>query len=180
VKVAYLDYSTAGSPNEALHWAIEMMDFEAVELMLMNGFAPNARGHGGCTALQHAIDIEADAAIQNDWAVTPVRFTALLLAYGADPLLEDDDGKDALLWASDGHRQALALMQRVLGRPRSHELSPNGTQRAEDCDLRSIARSGSDVGIVRCASCRGTFDRHAVWESGGSNVCSRCVDKGRA
>jgi len=167
-------YSEADSPEVALHWAIEQLDLPAVELMLMNGVNANARSKGGFTALQRAVDIEADAAIQNDWAVVPVGITALLLAFDADPLLTDDRGRTALDTAAGRHRQAIALMKRHLGEPSEFALAPNGAPRDPSGVPTWLWSKPTPDTIGRCTGCDGNFDVTDLTDTPRGTLCGQC------
>lgn len=63
------------------------------------------------TLLTHAIDAEADGAVQTGHPLT-VHTTAILLAFGADPELPDPDGRTPLGFATSyGHHLAMKLLQ---------------------------------------------------------------------
>lgn len=67
--------------NAALHG-----DLDSLRRLLDTGANPNARNHGGATALM--------------WAVTDLERTRLLLDHGADPNAKSDDGRTPLIIAS--------------------------------------------------------------------------------
>lgn len=100
-----------------LHRTIENMDIEATRSLLQQGEDANARDPavGMATALHLAVDIECEDACRRcddgdpDASPTPI-LTALLLGFGADPLVSDATGKTPRDWAAERrHLAALAL-----------------------------------------------------------------------
>jgi ankyrin repeat protein len=70
----------------------------AAELLLSYGAQPNARQHGGWTAV-HSSAASGDASL-----------TSLLMTHGADPTLKADDGRSAIDLAHEkGHTEVLAV-----------------------------------------------------------------------
>lgn len=90
--------------NRPLHAAAAGNHTDVCAVLLAHGSEPDARQHGGYTALhaaaQHGNEVVVDA----------------LLAYGAAPGLIDDQGKDAAQYAEDSGHAALAAKLRSLGR----------------------------------------------------------------
>jgi ankyrin repeat protein len=74
----------------ALHAAIEQMEFEAVRRLVRAGADVNLEQPCGWTPLQHAVDIESDAAHQRDVPreEMPTDLIELLLSLGARPTAE--------------------------------------------------------------------------------------------
>lgn len=87
------------------HQAVEDGEPEELARLLDSGVDPN-EVCCGMTLLAHAVDYEADTAIQagREMGVTLV---AMLLAYGASPEVEGSPGKSPLAWA-DEYRHAMA------------------------------------------------------------------------
>lgn len=95
------------------HQAVE--DGEPGELarLLDSGADPN-EVCCGMTLLAHAVDYEADTAIQSDREMG-VTLVAILLAYGADPRIEGSKGKSPLEFADDyQHVMAKRLLLRFV------------------------------------------------------------------
>lgn len=83
-----------------------MEDAETLARLLGAGADPD-EVHEGMTLLTHAIDVEGDGALQSGQPLT-VHTTAILLAFGADPELEDPAGRTPLTMAeSYGHDIAI-------------------------------------------------------------------------
>jgi ankyrin repeat protein len=95
------------------HQAVE--DGDAVELarLLDSGADPN-EACCGMTLLAHAVDYEADTAIQAGREME-VTLIAVLLAYGASPRIVDDAGKAPLEMANEyQHAAAERLLRRFM------------------------------------------------------------------
>jgi hypothetical protein len=95
------------------HQAVE--DGDAVELarLLDSGADPNDVCCG-MTLLAHAVDYEADTAIQTGQGMG-VTLIAVLLAYGASPRAAGDAGKTPLDLANEyQHAAAKRLLQRFM------------------------------------------------------------------
>lgn len=74
-----------------------MEDAETLARLLGAGTDPN-EVVGNSTLLTHAIDVEGDSALQSGKPLR-VHTTAILLAFGADPELEDPGGATPLVLA---------------------------------------------------------------------------------
>ncbi len=87
------------------HQAVENGEPDELARLLDSGVDPD-EVCCGMTLLAHAVDYEADTAIQagHEMGVTLV---AVLLAYGATPEAEGSPGKSPLVWA-DEYRHAMA------------------------------------------------------------------------
>ncbi|MGW0391093.1 ankyrin repeat domain-containing protein [Streptomyces sp. NPDC003042] len=81
------------------HFAVEHEDAETLARLLATGTDPNAV-QGNSTLLTHAIDVEGDSTLQSRCPLT-VHTTAILLAFGADPQLQDPDGQNPWTWPSN-------------------------------------------------------------------------------
>ncbi|MER7182681.1 ankyrin repeat domain-containing protein [Streptomyces hyaluromycini] len=93
------------------HQAVEDGEISTLARLLDSGVDPNEECCG-MTLLAHAVDYEADVAVQGG-AEMGVASIAVLLAYGASPLVRSHDGKSPLEWAQEyGHAQAERLLQR--------------------------------------------------------------------
>ncbi|MFD6923695.1 ankyrin repeat domain-containing protein [Streptomyces sp. NPDC059944] len=95
------------------HQAIE--DEEILELvrLLDSGVDPN-EVCGDMTLLAHAVDYEADGAIQSG-SEMEVAYTAVLLAFGANPMLAADGGSSPMEIANRyPHESAKRLMGRFV------------------------------------------------------------------
>ncbi|WP_234329603.1 ankyrin repeat domain-containing protein [Streptomyces viridochromogenes] len=95
------------------HQAVE--DGDAVELarLLDSGVNPD-EVCCGMTLLAHAVDYEADTAIQSGQEME-VTLIAILLAYGASPRISIDAGKTPLELANEyQHAAARRLLQRFM------------------------------------------------------------------
>ncbi|MFI6874960.1 ankyrin repeat domain-containing protein [Streptomyces sp. NPDC050400] len=95
------------------HRAVERSDYETLTFHLASGTDPNERCWG-LTLLTHALDVEGDGHLQtgHPWNTAA---TAILLAYGADPLLPADDGETPLQIAERyDHVMAQALLKRFI------------------------------------------------------------------
>jgi uncharacterized protein len=95
--------SSNAMANTALHAALAGRHRDVAELLLGHGADPNARQHGGFTALQAA-------AQHGDLAMIE-----LLLAHGAEPGLAADDGRTPLAMATAGGHDAAAELLRRAG-----------------------------------------------------------------
>ncbi|MEW1568845.1 ankyrin repeat domain-containing protein [Streptomyces sp. NPDC093509] len=95
------------------HQAIENEEiFELVKL-LDSGTDPN-EVCGDMTLLAHAVDYEADGAIQSG-SEMEVAYTAVLLAFGADPMLAAEGGISPMEIADQyPHDAAKRLMERFI------------------------------------------------------------------
>lgn len=99
--------------RSAAHQAIEDGDVEELSRLLDSGVGPNEVSNE-MTLLVHAIDYEADAAIQSNGDMS-VTMTAVLLAYGASPKLRAPSGESPLEVALEyGHEMAVRLLNRVI------------------------------------------------------------------
>ncbi|OIJ62564.1 hypothetical protein [Streptomyces mangrovisoli] len=95
------------------HQAIENDEVRELARLLDSGADPNEIC-GNMTLLAHAVDYEADTAIQGDCEME-VTFTAVLLAFGADPALAAEGGKSAIKMAEMyPHPSAIKLIQRFV------------------------------------------------------------------
>ncbi|WP_331489853.1 HD domain-containing protein [Streptomyces sp. Go40/10] len=93
-------------------FAVEHQDAELLARLLDAGADPDEGN--GATPLTHAIETEADVALQSGEPLT-VATTAVLLAYGADPALRDSRGETPLEAAErNDHVLALRLLRRHL------------------------------------------------------------------
>jgi hypothetical protein len=95
------------------HQAVEDGDADGLARILDSGVDPN-EVCCGMTLLAHAVDYEADAAIQSgsDMGVT---LTAVLLAYGASPHIGSTQGKAPLELADEyQHLMAKRLLLRFV------------------------------------------------------------------
>ncbi|MEU3735302.1 ankyrin repeat domain-containing protein [Streptomyces sp. NPDC033538] len=96
-----------------VHRAVEMSDYETLTVLLDAGADPDEVCFGH-TLLTHAIDLEGDGHVQTNYPLNTA-FTALLLAYGADPHLPAIDGETPLRFAEYYHHEpAQRLLQRFL------------------------------------------------------------------
>jgi uncharacterized protein len=95
--------SASALRNRPLHAAAAGNHTDVCVVLLAHGSEPDARQHGGYTALhsaaQHGNEVLVEA----------------LLAHGALPGLTDEQGKDAAQYAEDGGHAALAARLRSLG-----------------------------------------------------------------
>lgn len=90
--------------NTPLHAAAAARHLEVCRLLLTHGADPDARQHGGYTALQ-------SAALHGDRELVD-----LLLQHGADPSATDEDGEGPVDYADrGGHREIVALLKSVIG-----------------------------------------------------------------
>ena len=98
------------------HVAVEHLDLARLAELLNGGADVQDPDQFGFTLLHHAIDSEADAAIQAG-AEVHVDLTAFLLARGADPLAADHEGRTPLSIAGGGyHWLAADLLEAWLAR----------------------------------------------------------------
>ncbi|MFF3398176.1 ankyrin repeat domain-containing protein [Streptomyces sp. NPDC002659] len=89
-------------PWSAARFAVEEEDLERLREALDAGADVNET-FGGMPLLLHAIDTEADGAVQSGQPLH-VDTTAYLLSSGADPTLKDGQGRDARSFAEGcGH-----------------------------------------------------------------------------
>ncbi|MEV7393424.1 MULTISPECIES: ankyrin repeat domain-containing protein [unclassified Streptomyces] len=96
------------------HQAVEDEDAATLARLLGGGVDPD-EVCDNMTLLTHAIDTEADVALQSGSPLT-VHTTAVLLAYGADPRLPAPDGHTPMdLALAYGHDLAVRLLQRHVG-----------------------------------------------------------------
>ncbi|MEU1617546.1 ankyrin repeat domain-containing protein [Streptomyces sp. NPDC005722] len=94
-----------------------MEDAETLARLLGAGVDPN-EVVGNSTLLTHAIDVEGDSALQSGQPPR-VHTTAILLAFGADPELEDPGGATPLALAEHyGHDVAIRLLRASIARSR--------------------------------------------------------------
>ncbi|MCX4784301.1 ankyrin repeat domain-containing protein [Streptomyces sp. NBC_01264] len=110
------------NPWTPAHQAVESSDYAELTRLLDEGADVN-EVCWGMTLLEHAIDLEGDSALQSG---TPIdsRLTAILLAYGADPIPQPPGRMSAVdLADSYGHDIAYRLIDRITSatasRPRS-------------------------------------------------------------
>lgn len=94
-----------GNTSTPAHQAVEMEDAETLARLLGAGADPD-EVVGNSTLLTRAIDIEGDSALQSGQPPR-VHTTAILLAFGTDPELEDPGGGHAArtgcaIWARCG------------------------------------------------------------------------------
>jgi ankyrin repeat protein len=102
---------TPDAPWTPAHYAVEMEDLPRLRELLDAGADVADPNPLGMTLLHHAVDIEGDGALQAD-RQPHVDTTALLLARGADPLAQDQDGDTPLDLARQyGHWLAVELME---------------------------------------------------------------------
>ncbi|MDT7847771.1 ankyrin repeat domain-containing protein [Streptomyces justiciae] len=95
------------------HQAVENGDLDNLALLLDSGSNPDEECCG-MTLLEHAIDYEADTAIQSGDEMG-VSLIAMLLAYGASPRVSGSKGKGPLELAAEyNHFMAQRLIQRHL------------------------------------------------------------------
>ncbi|MET7616356.1 ankyrin repeat domain-containing protein [Streptomyces sp. NPDC005408] len=91
-------------------FAVENEDLERLRELLDAGADVNET-YMGMPLLHHAIDTEADGALQSGQPLH-VDTTAYLLSSGADPRLKDGKGRDARSFAEGcGHWLALKLIE---------------------------------------------------------------------
>ncbi|WP_370112939.1 ankyrin repeat domain-containing protein [Streptacidiphilus sp. MAP12-33] len=96
-----------------------MQDAEALARLLAGGVDPN-EVFSNVTLLTHAIDAEGDAAAQTGQPLN-VHSTAVLLAFGADPVLPDPDGDTPMDMARRyGHDLAIRLLEAHISRGCTH------------------------------------------------------------
>jgi len=94
-----------------LHWACHRKLAAAVELLLAAGAWPNARGFNGRRPLHAAVN-DSDAR-----RAAPI--VRLLLAHGADPIIENDGGFSAIAWARQEIWAPQDEVMKLLGAARS-------------------------------------------------------------
>ncbi|MFD8814563.1 ankyrin repeat domain-containing protein [Streptomyces sp. NPDC059627] len=93
------------------HQAVEDGEINALARLLDSGVDPDEECCG-MTLLAHAVDYEADVAIQGGTEMG-VASIAVLLAYGASPQAQGHQGKSPLELAEEyGHTVAERLLQR--------------------------------------------------------------------
>jgi uncharacterized protein len=98
------------------HLAVEHLDLARLAELLNSGADVQDPDQFGFTLLHHAIDSEADAAIQTG-SELHVDLTALLLSRGADPTAADNMGRTPLSMARGGyHWLAADLLKAWLAR----------------------------------------------------------------
>ncbi|QFQ94983.1 ankyrin repeat domain-containing protein [Streptomyces phaeolivaceus] len=96
------------------HQAVESDEVETLAQLLAQGTDPN-EVCDNLTLLTHAIDTEADSALQSGSPLT-VHLTAVLLAFGADPRLPGPSGETPMDIALHyGHDLAVNLLRRHIG-----------------------------------------------------------------
>ncbi|ULH18106.1 ankyrin repeat domain-containing protein (plasmid) [Deinococcus sp. KNUC1210] len=99
-----------GSERPAMSTAVEQLWQPGLTLLMRHGGDVNVREYGGWTPLIHAVDSEADGAIQADTS-PKLELLRFLLAHGADPELRDDQGKSAAdLAQTYGWTEAVRLL----------------------------------------------------------------------
>ncbi|NEB95321.1 ankyrin repeat domain-containing protein [Streptomyces bauhiniae] len=104
-------WAVTESPWTPAHQAIEDGDIDTFARLLDSGADPNEKCCG-VTLLIHAIDYEADTAIQSSSDMS-VAFTAVVLAYGASPHIPNEMGVPPGEFAQDyGHMLAKRLIER--------------------------------------------------------------------
>ncbi len=89
--------------NRPLHAAAAGNHTDVCVVLLAHGSEPDARQHGGYTALHSAARHGNEVLVE------------ALLAHGAAPGLTDEQGKDAARYAEDGGHAALVARLRSLG-----------------------------------------------------------------
>ncbi|MEU8772453.1 ankyrin repeat domain-containing protein [Streptomyces sp. NPDC048606] len=106
------------------HQAVGASDYDGLIRLLDEGADVN-EVCGGVTLLEHAIDLEGDAALRSGSPVDS-RLTVILPAYGADPIPRPPGRMSAVDLADfHGHDIAYRLIDRITsaaaadGRPRS-------------------------------------------------------------
>ncbi|MFF2566509.1 ankyrin repeat domain-containing protein [Streptomyces sp. NPDC058084] len=98
------------SPWTPAHQAVESGDMLELVRLLEDGADPE-EVCCGMTLLMHAIDIEGDSAVQSGKEME-AKATAIVLAYGADPLRLSPSGESPVEAArSYGHGRALLLLE---------------------------------------------------------------------
>ncbi|WP_406305059.1 ankyrin repeat domain-containing protein [Streptomyces sp. NBC_00885] len=96
-------------PWSEARFAVEIEDLERLRELVDAGADVNET-YMGMPLLHHAIDTEADGALQSGQPLH-VDTTAYLLSSGADPRLKDGQGRDAHSFAEGcGHWLALKLI----------------------------------------------------------------------
>ncbi|MDT0380628.1 ankyrin repeat domain-containing protein [Streptomyces sp. DSM 42041] len=99
------------NPWTEAHQAVEDGDVQELARLLDGGADPD-EVCSTMTLLAHAVDHEADTAIQGDREMGVV-LIAVLLAYGASPTLRGPEGHSALDTAAEyGHGMAKRLLLR--------------------------------------------------------------------
>lgn len=98
------------SPWTPAHQAVESGDLAELRRLLDAG-ADLEEVCCGMTLLLHAIDVEADGAIQSGGPLDSA-LTAVLLAYGADPTASPDGETPREFAASYNHDMAVRLLDR--------------------------------------------------------------------
>lgn len=91
--------------------AIEHEAFEITKLLLEAG-ADIHRIGGNLTPLNHAIDAEADGALQMEQMPVPI-ISKLLLQKGANPFVEDLSGRNAIQFAQDYDYQTFLELVKI-------------------------------------------------------------------
>ncbi|MGW1029882.1 ankyrin repeat domain-containing protein [Streptomyces sp. NPDC002577] len=92
------------------HRAVEHEDAETLARLLADGSDPD-EVFSNMTLLTHAIDVEGDGSLRSGQPLT-VHTTAVLLAFGADPELADQEGRTPMDMANHyGHDLAVNLLQ---------------------------------------------------------------------
>jgi ankyrin repeat protein len=96
----YLD--EGGDPNRRadsgytlLHIAADNYESEIVRLLVERGADLNARGYCGYTPLHIAVDADCNTSSRDGRRATELPLTALLLGFGADESVRDEDGETA-------------------------------------------------------------------------------------
>ncbi|MFC8510988.1 ankyrin repeat domain-containing protein [Streptomyces sp. NPDC057411] len=98
------------SPWTPAHQAVESSDHATLTRLLDEGADVN-EVCCGITLLMHAIDLEADAAVQSGQPVDSA-LTAIVLAYGADPTTTINGTTAHDLAHSYNHNMAIRLLNR--------------------------------------------------------------------
>ncbi len=113
--ITVMDKATAHEPMTPAHFAVEHGDLRELTRLLDAGADPN-EVWSDMTLLVHAIDVEADGAIQTGEPLDAA-CTAVLLAYGADPERPGPDGTIPRLFAFHyGHGLAVRLLEAHIAR----------------------------------------------------------------
>jgi ankyrin repeat protein len=107
----------ADSGHTLLHLAMDNYDIELVRLLITRGADVNARGYRGYTPLHLAVDSDCDSQPRDGRRATELPLTTLLLGFGADESVRDDDGVTARDFAVAYGEQEAQLYDRI---PRHH------------------------------------------------------------
>lgn len=102
-------------PWTPVHQAIETNDYEELASLLDAGADPNEICFG-MTLLAHAIELEGDSTLQSGYRLHSA-LTAIVLAYGADPVLISRNEQTPMEIAVEyNHEPAQRLLGRFLTR----------------------------------------------------------------